>query len=93
MDSKATPGPWRLHKHTVYTGTMNTPDARAVGHIDGFSDANARLIAAAPALLAALEAMSDYLWRNRIKFAHEDQDYVERYEQARAAIRKAKGVE
>ena len=60
-----TPGPWRLNagNETLVMGSNQRPIARAeCGGIAGIglaeAEANARLIAAAPDLLAALEEMA-----------------------------------
>ena len=68
-----TPGPWIVHSYTVTVGSFNKgkdvgPIGRAVCTVIGAfeqssigdeAQANATLIAAAPDLLAALEAMLD----------------------------------
>lgn len=93
-----TPGPWQITKDTTrgefvtYTKVRDGHDGViAVMHIN--EDANARLIAAAPELLAALEAItkayvelveSDYAPRWN---AENDSEVIS----ARAAIAKAKG--
>ena len=57
-----TPGPWRYDSGMVYTADLSIPIARmdrepGNGTFGAERDANARLIAAAPDLLAACEAM------------------------------------
>lgn len=71
MDSKYTPGPWKIEHGKVYGfhGQYITRDvsdgSHYVARMDGSTmaafnqDANARLIAAAPDLLAALEKIAD----------------------------------
>ena len=54
MEAKHTQGPWRLYGYDV--GTAQDETLAVVCAMDGDTDeANARLIAAAPDLLAALE--------------------------------------
>jgi hypothetical protein len=64
--SKHTPGPWRAQLHEDFEGQWGVVStceiewliAEAAPHIDGDPDeANARLIAAAPELLEALQAL------------------------------------
>ena len=61
--ARPTPGPWSADKWA--TGwTVSAPDSHySVCHLEGCNnaDANARLIAAAPDLLAALEKAADYM--------------------------------
>lgn len=55
-----TPGPWELgEKRGVWVGPVVMADngSRGVAFVCGESDANARLIAAAPELLAALRGV------------------------------------
>ena len=69
--SKHTAGPWRVENDTDIIGTENDPANGCVGPVDvahvyqrtvaGRTKANARLIAAAPELLAALTRTEDYL--------------------------------
>ena len=75
MDSKHTPGPWTAHSGAVYVDGPNVypkgddlgiPIARmdrepGNGTVPTERDANARLIAAAPALLEAAKALIDEL--------------------------------
>ena len=97
-----TPGPWTIqdlpHQHDFRKGVEYViRDARncalaQVGHIDAIhdgqeSEANARLIAAAPMLLEALEGLIHCnVWISDI-----DEGDKARMKQARAAIRAAKG--
>ena len=108
--NKHTPGPWRL-EWWEYKGrpepvlTVRT-DADAVAQVmglwrDGADDsderqANARLIAAAPDLLAALEESERVIrWAAQEAAGRVDKEKVGGWlyhaDQARAAIRKAKG--
>ena len=64
--SKHTPGPWKVSHETDISGIENDPANGCVGAVDvahvylrtvpGRTEANARLIAAAPELLEALSA-------------------------------------
>ena len=89
---KHTPGPWvvdRSHPDWVEGTTIWANDvviAHAVADQHHQTEANARLIAAAPDLLAALEACLHRL------DAHDDQSAPECLT-ARAAIAKATGVQ
>ena len=106
MGIKHTPGPWKwvqldfsgyYHELHDKSGTVICDDGSAQGEYSAQIDvkgANARLIAAAPELLEALEdALIDFdNWA-----AHEDNHPHEHLvvwaEKARAAIAKAKGEE
>jgi hypothetical protein len=62
--SNHTPGPWAVGKHRgVWVGpVISAEDGRkGVAFVCGESNANARLIAAAPELLAALHVAADAL--------------------------------
>jgi hypothetical protein len=100
MDTKHTPGPWRAGSGTGGKGSV-VSDQLAAGALGG-SDAvkyygghliaesvapeNIPLIAAAPELLAALQAMLDNLRKG--PFAFRDSDELRA---ARAAVAKATG--
>ena len=59
-----TPGPWRVTRHTeflVKVETRNTVICDALGKLTEETLANARLIASAPEMLAALEACLPWL--------------------------------
>jgi len=97
MESKHTPGPWR-YSELGSEGAMIYPDygdirerGRAICRVDmrdTLTDfANARLIAAAPELLEAVEAASDYFH----DFTESDQEETDLAKLMRAAIAKAKG--
>lgn len=69
MDSKHTPGPWRVRLHWTTHRSLKRPEVLGPPHKDGGdyapicdvdTDANALLIAAAPDLLAACHAVM--LW-------------------------------
>jgi hypothetical protein len=88
-ETKHTPGPWRYEPGTktiravpsnYWLATMDSWD----GAVD--NNANARLIAAAPDLLAALQALAD-------KCVPGCTPYAKELPAARAAIRKAEGGE
>lgn len=96
MNTKHTPGPWRVHPYEVRCGEYNSgrdvgTAGRAVctaigefeaGEMGAEAMANAALIAAAPELLAALHFIADE--------AHDPEMSVERIVAvARAAIAKA----
>lgn len=62
--NKHTPAPWKHHNYTIYHGGLKVariPNLRAIGKRQASDheeeQANARLIAAAPELLSALEAL------------------------------------
>lgn len=102
--SKHTPGPWRIKKQ------KNGRDFEVIG-ADGFfifetdvamfdgemEEANARLIAAAPDMLEALEAAARVMSHIRDAAIADPLKYVpisaykEGYNKVRAAIRKARG--
>lgn len=78
-----TPGPWEVgDKRGVWVGpvVMAGNGSRGVAFVCGESDANARLIAAAPDMLAALEV-----------YFRMDTSVVEFVDAARAAVIKATG--
>lgn len=78
-----TKGPWELNIDTVYIGDkIRVQPVRY--HMDAEGIANARLISAAPDLLAAC-------MQSIITLDPMDNDHAELYEQLRAAIAKAKG--
>jgi len=94
-----TPGPWKISKETtpgqfVTEVKIRSNDDSHVAVIGPCAvDANARLIAAAPDLLAALEECRDIIAR----LAQESPDGIPMWasavhDQARTAIRKAEGV-
>jgi hypothetical protein len=104
MTTKHTPGPWTItRKHTPPIFDRGCiaigPDIAAiqVPELDTASEANARLIAAAPDLLAALARAVAYLDANRPKgkisdiFSKLNEHENDVLKPARAAIAKAKG--
>ena len=95
--SKHTPGPWEAHFEEAYFVTgpdrgrvammMNLKGAHGLGgrRTGDESAANCRLIAAAPELLSALNAMLTHMGMD------EDEWSKPTFDQARAAIAKANG--
>lgn len=64
---KHTPGPWFVQHSSHQGGLLIKPvPGQVVAQCDELPEmqANARLIAAAPDLLAALKALRDYCWNN-----------------------------
>ncbi len=61
--SKFTPGPWKSDWGTIYSVTSGCLDKEigAVNHHRPEYEANARLIAASPDLLAAVRSAKDFL--------------------------------
>lgn len=78
MHTNHTPGPWTI----ADDGTIETQFAGRVGHLSGVWINDARLIAAAPDLLAALQEMLIYA-EGHVEEAH--------ILYARAAIARATG--
>ena len=96
--SKHTPGPWLINRESedVIEGKLSIESVNAetqlsyfIAQVDGCKsqEANARLIAAAPDLLEALDDAMDMLGSRLIK----DTFGYEWHEKASAAIAKAKG--
>lgn len=89
MDTKHTPGPWSLKDDiSLVVGPSADPAGDPVATIEGHPEeafANARLIAAAPDLLAALRALVEY----EDDAPPDGSRGAEVYNQARAAIAKA----
>jgi hypothetical protein len=89
--SSHTPGPWEAHNHRIYAEDTNLHIADICRAPDGdWSPANARLIAAAPELLAALKIMTPLV---RLKYGNLDSEVYLQTEKALAAIAKAEGRE
>ena len=81
MTTKHTPGPWVIGKRDHDVVMVDTASGTAICDVYGESDdrpANARLIAAAPDLLAALKGVIAVADRNTVEF-----------DAARAALAKA----
>lgn len=97
MSAKHTPGPWHLAKET--TRGQFVRDYRIRDKADGLiatlgpvdQDANAALIAAAPDLLAALEALDFCLDSTTPEMQRAMALIRPAREQAKAAIAKARG--
>jgi len=83
---KHTPGPWGVKGWRVTIPGTGEVTLAAPGVTTATADANARLISAAPELLAALEFCSDALNTEAGGL------YEAHIKQARAAIAKAKGA-
>ena len=93
--AKHTPGPWRIDRNNswpIYVSAES--DGEGVAMMDGLlelREANARLIAAAPELLQALEWMQS-LFLPSGAYQEKFQDQLSMaLEKAEAVIRKAKG--
>ena len=96
-----TPGPWTLHPTTIHPAvrSVGTPDAGprricTVGSMNGnpVDKANARLIAAAPELLEACQAMIEWDDREQdhaVDFSARTELCRVAFDKARAAIAKA----
>ena len=97
--NKHTPGPWYPHyakaDHCLSSSVWGQEPGNQVAVIGGKSleamNANARLIAAAPELLAALNAASE--WLNDMGCEHEEPDLTCVVCLVNAAINKAEGRE
>lgn len=92
-DTKHTPGPWNAVE--LEDGNIVTGNTRHCGNVCELdlgteSDANARLIAAAPELLEALERALRW-FDGDFPYGHEDVERGETAAAARAAIEKARG--
>ena len=95
MSAKHTPGPWLTDRNNVHTGQIATvyhcigndwieiwtDKWLETGLGEGEQEANARLIAAAPDLLAALQSV--------LSNSLDSQGLADAHKQARAAIAKA----
>lgn len=95
MEAKHTPGPWRIHwgHDTAYPLGISTADRNVVNAFgrpaQDESIANARLIAAAPELLEALEDAINRI-KSSLKLLNCDDEFIDReIAKARAAITKA----
>jgi hypothetical protein len=97
-----TPGPWcTMYHNTTIRGFDGTDVAQIHAHIPEHKDANARLIAAAPDLLAALQAARAVTAKAAlgVNFAQSDPEFPDLRGQAikadnaiRAALAKATGA-
>jgi hypothetical protein len=91
--TKHTPGPWQAKAglsrwNVTTTGQPRTFNIAAINTDRPEQAANARLIAAAPELLEALEACAEY---GAITWEHDPESEPTCYQQARAVIAKATG--
>lgn len=99
MTSKHTPGPWWIGIETDKGEVEVVSDDRPYicmvlpGAIDGLTLANARLISAAPDLLAALERMAGAFVPHPRDDTEGWREEHEACELARAAIAKATGAQ
>lgn len=84
--AKHTPGPWDENNGRVFRGNSGSICILTDQHSFGEYRANARLIAAAPELLEALQSIIEIGKRNT-----ENPKYDGYYDAARAAIAKATG--
>lgn len=104
MSNKHTPGPWHADGLEIWATkavrfnltTVGTPMIAAVcAHADmegGFpANANARIIAAAPELLEALERLVTEIILSDVDMEYIDSHFMPHIEKARAAIAKATG--
>ncbi len=98
MSNKHTPGPWSYWPNCTRDGGMVTQDA-TMSHIaapvvyatPGRTEANARLIAAAPELFESLNFMVR-LWESNCDMRGHNADSFAEYRSALAAIAKATGA-
>jgi len=106
MNAKHTPGPWKARKIAGYTAYWAVDAPRVedrepqVCKVSGGlyidapqTEANARLIAAAPELLEALEGMLNNLWQDRKRDVKRDYSLMVYEAAARKALDKARGAE
>ena len=100
MQTKHTPGPWHIGVRTFHAGRdVYGPKGEPVAVADDAitatpeAEANARLIAAAPDLLAALEALTACASMSGPAGTTAYLISNERMQAARAAIAKATGVQ
>ncbi len=92
MKTEYTPGPWHLRGDTVLVSPkLQIAQCDRGNKNPNTSQANARLIAAAPELLAALQAaVSSLEWAaNLIGDIPQRSEYMETISDAQSAIRKA----
>lgn len=95
MTAKHTPGPWTADEWATGYTVSSDLEHYSVCHLEGCNnaEANARLIAAAPELLAALEAFIGlpFPMPGQKSSNRGWSDFQAYCDQARAAIAKAKG--
>lgn len=86
-----TPGPWTVYPDNGYFNIGAGKDDCDVVSSEGISDeANARLIAASPCLLAALKALMKSIHYDSCEESDTEENWTE-YQAAQAAIAKAEG--
>ena len=95
---RTTQGPWFVHRQSPYSAFRIKPyPGRIVCDVHGTdseADANARLLAAAPELLAACEGMCGLIYRDKNEDERIDFDQYEKAESVcLSAIAKASGIE
>ena len=93
-----TPGPWHLHqqgsmracdgRHDTLDGCRTIAEAEIIGVERAEAEANARLIAAAPDLYAALKALLEWVGGDA---EYTDMDLSKRCSMAKLALAKAEG--
>lgn len=92
-----TPGPWRIgdvraNGEVLIHGDRQIVASAIQGHREYTAEANARLIAAAPDLLDALEELRRWFDDNVSTYEpHCSPEYAEMWERVRKAISKARG--
>ena len=94
--SRHTPGPWSVgDKRGVWVGPVVTAEdgKRGVAFVCGESDANARLLAAAPELLAALKVAADAIdyAQAQVDSENDRHNLLVRLVQVQRVIAKAEG--
>mgnify|MGYP000916682868 FL=1 len=100
-ETKWTPGPWSVVHDTDITGVENDPANGCVGPVDvahvylrtvpGRTEANATLIAEAPALYKELEALTGVVQSDPFLRYSEDSLYGKAIKAALAVLKKARG--
>lgn len=93
MEVKHTAGPWRIHRGgnvPFRKAAFNVGDVAWIGPQRKIDSANARLIAAAPDLLLALEECRRILSHS---FPEDDREIMKGLRLANSAINKAEGRE
>lgn len=96
MSAHHTPGPWQMHKDPSRQIGWNVtvPHPSGLGHLANvYDEANARLIAASPDMLAALRRVVLHAEQGRLIPEHASAQLLEISDAARAAIAKAEGRE
>jgi hypothetical protein len=98
METKHTPGPWTAWDDDgtgtlpcVLSDKVNAGGNFYVAQCNVYEDA--RLIAAAPDLLEALDGILNNLWKDRKRDVKRDYSLMVYEAQAKAAISKARGTE